>query len=112
GRRPAAMTNGQVEGSTVDGTDDLADLLIHHGPGDVRIPHGRPDTHGLTCRDERREELSQEVHRVLGLSGSRLGSLGACGDLSASLEDELAPGGEIVLHAADGDSGRLSDGTE
>src|SRR5699024_10004027 len=74
GRRPAAMTSGQVEGSPIDSTDDLTDLPVHHGPGDVRVPHGRPDTHGLTCRDERKEELSQAVHRALGLSGSLLGA--------------------------------------
>src|SRR5699024_8035262 len=121
GRRPAAMTSGQVEGSPIDSTDDLTDLPVHHGPGDVRVPHGRPDTHGLTCRDERKEELSQAVHRALvpsrSLLGarvtiSRLGGLGTGGDLSAAFEDELTSGGEIVLHTSDRDSGRLSDGAE
>src|SRR5699024_11131664 len=74
GRRPAAMTSGQVEGSPIDSTDDLTDLPVHHGPGDVRVPHGRPDTHGLTCRDERKEELSQAVHRALVPSRSLLGA--------------------------------------
>src|SRR5699024_4341642 len=65
---------GQVEGSPIDSTDDLTDLPVHHGPGDVRVPHGRPDTHGLTCRDERKEELSQAVHRALVPSRSLLGA--------------------------------------
>src|SRR5699024_6563822 len=136
GRRPAAIKSGQVEEYPIYGTDDLTDLPVHHGPGDVRVPHGRPDTHGLTCRDERKEDLSQAVHSGLvpsrSLLGSRvtlrtsitadrlgarvtisrLGGLGTGGDLSAAFEDELTSGGEIVLHTADGDSGRLSDGAE
>src|SRR5690625_6023865 len=68
------MTNGQVEGSAIDSTDDFTDLPVHHCPGDVRVPHGRPDTHGLTCRDERKEELSQAVHRALVPSRSLLGA--------------------------------------
>src|SRR5699024_5656445 len=74
GRRPAAMTSGQVEGSPIDSTDDVTDLPVHHAPGAVRVPHGRPDTHCLTCRDERQAELSQAVHHALVPSISLLGA--------------------------------------
>src|SRR5690625_7455827 len=57
GRRPAAMTSGQVEDSPIDSTDDLTDLPVHHDHGDVREPIERPVQNDLNSKGDRKDEI-------------------------------------------------------
>src|SRR5690606_6556405 len=100
------------------GTDDVGDLLVHHRPGDVGVPHGCTDAHHLTSGYECETELTERTHRFGGTGvGRRIGTfrtcrLGAVDDLTAPLKAELTAGGEVMLHTPDGDACRLGDGTE